>query len=425
MIAFIEEHKSVVKSKSKTTDASKKKRSDFLKDADKLFWIGRPDIKCILKKSSVSNEQYKKDVEFLKIQKKHREVACLGSVDSSYRITKKKALERKNSRNRAKKNEASKHEQEVADSESTSSETDEASQSEDLNEHFEPTPKKTKSNPKFGKNFAKNLAMTATVRSVSANSMVHICTDLLVNAGEEINEYSLSTSTIQRSKKKACSDNTARYQEGITRLVQNSKFPITLHYDGKMLSQLSGKDSSLEVLDRIAVSINVDGEIKLLGIPTAESGGSEDQFNAIDETLKNYQCLHGKVKCLCYDTCTVNTGPHTEVNRRFCDKYGEDILCFECMRHTTELNISHYRSCVMSHGSKAPEDLHFKRFKSSWNSIKEDIDYNKLKLFDLQKIKGTYLESKVQEAKDFYQTVLNEKVNKFIKKIISIFLNLY
>jgi len=75
----------------------------------------------------------------------------------------------------------------------------------------------------------------------------------------------------------------------------------------------------------------------------------------------------------------------------------------------------------MSHGSKAPEDLHFKRFKSSWNSIKEDIDYNKLKLFDLQKIKGTYLESKVQEAKDFYQTVLNEKVNKFIKKIISIF----
>ena len=28
MIAFIEEHKSVVKSKSKTTDASKKKKSD-------------------------------------------------------------------------------------------------------------------------------------------------------------------------------------------------------------------------------------------------------------------------------------------------------------------------------------------------------------------------------------------------------------
>ena len=59
--------------------------------------------------------------------------------------------------------------------------------------------------------------------------------------------------------------------------------------------------------ERIAVSVNCDGENMLLGIPTCISGTGKCQADAVSELLTNYE-LKNVIKGCVFDTTFTNTG---------------------------------------------------------------------------------------------------------------------
>ena len=68
--------------------------------------------------------------------------------------------------------------------------------------------------------------MMASARGVSSKSLLHVMTDLIVSAGENAQEYSMSQSTIIRARKSAIAKAAASYEDNIKSLASKSDFPI-------------------------------------------------------------------------------------------------------------------------------------------------------------------------------------------------------
>jgi len=91
--------------------------------------------------------------------------------------------------------------------------------------------------------------------------------------GNDINYYSLNRSSIRRECHKLRQDISQQL---------NSKFnpntPLTVHWDGKLLKDLTGK----ELVDRLPVIVSGLETNQLLGVPILISGTGEAQATAVN-----------------------------------------------------------------------------------------------------------------------------------------------
>jgi len=78
---------------------------------------------------------------------------------------------------------------------------------------------------------------------------------------------------------------------------------IVLHWDGKLLSGLNGK----ETVDRLPIVITNNGKEQLLDVPKLLKGTSKAQAEAIYQYLVEWR-LMDHVKAMCFDTTASNTG---------------------------------------------------------------------------------------------------------------------
>ena len=62
--------------------------------------------------------------------------------------------------------------------------------------------------------------------------------------------------------------------------------------------------------------LNIDGDIKLLGIPPMETGTVQSQYETLLEFLEEYGVTE-TVSALCSDTTATNTGQRTVTNMKF------------------------------------------------------------------------------------------------------------
>ena len=79
--------------------------------------------------------------------------------------------------------------------------------------------------------------MMASARGVSSKSLLHVMTDLIVSAGENAQEYSMSQSTIIRARKSAIAKAATSYKDNIKSLASKYDFPIFAHFYGKLLDE--------------------------------------------------------------------------------------------------------------------------------------------------------------------------------------------
>ncbi|XP_011704858.1 PREDICTED: uncharacterized protein LOC105460119, partial [Wasmannia auropunctata] len=107
---------------------------------------------------------------------------------------------------------------------------------------------------------------------------------------------------------------------------------ITVHWDGKMLPALMGK----EQVDRLPVLISYKGSEKLLGIPAISSGTGNKQACAVYELLNEWE-LCDKVQALCFDTTASNTGCLQGASVLLEQKIGRDLLYLPCRHHIYEI----------------------------------------------------------------------------------------
>ena len=81
--ALIDNWENMKKSQSKKTKNAEKARKLFKKDGKKVLWIGKKNIRDILKKRNTDRDSFLSDMEFLKDQKKDRKMT-LGGKDKEY-----------------------------------------------------------------------------------------------------------------------------------------------------------------------------------------------------------------------------------------------------------------------------------------------------------------------------------------------------
>ena len=85
---LIDSWETLKKSKNKDSKAAEKSREEFKNKGEQAFWIGKDNIKEILKKTSLDKLSYYVDIKFLKDQKSSR-LMTLGSKDMRYKTVNK------------------------------------------------------------------------------------------------------------------------------------------------------------------------------------------------------------------------------------------------------------------------------------------------------------------------------------------------
>ena len=114
----------------------------------------------------------------------------------------------------------------------------------------------------------------------------------------DVNDYSINRSSIRRERHKLCQDISQQLKSKF-----NPNTPLTVHWDGKPLKDLTGK----ELVDRVPVIVSGLEIYKLLGVPKLISVTGEAQGTAVTQLLENWGVQH-LIRALCFDTTTTNTG---------------------------------------------------------------------------------------------------------------------
>ena len=136
----------------------------------------------------------------------------------------------------------------------------------------------------------------------------------------------------------------------------------TVHYDGKLLHELSQykvkpwKDDHLAIIFQ---SVNIPHGEQLLGIPPLDGGTGEHQKDAIVELLDMYNVRNHTV-ALCQNTTAANTGPYKGAFIMLCKELRVALLRVDSRHHIKELHIKHYAGPVTPRGTSSPGDALFK-----------------------------------------------------------------
>lgn len=103
-----------------------------------------------------------------------------------------------------------------------------------------------------------------------------------------------------------------------------------------MLPTLTGKEKE----DRLPVLVTGVEIEKILSVPAIESGSRKDQAHAVYV----YGCitdwnLTGKIKALCFDTTSSNTGKDKGATVILKKLLKEDVLHMACRHHIMEITL--------------------------------------------------------------------------------------
>nr|XP_047139339.1 uncharacterized protein LOC124815150 [Hydra vulgaris] len=216
------------------------------------------------------------------------------------------------------------------------------------------------------KNILKKTALTAIGEGLSVRQHTAIVASVIANSGGDVTNFAISSSTAFRH---------------VTDLVKSSSLPIILHFDGKIVKEFT---SGIEhQLDRLAVSIRIDGQSELLGVPHLSSSTGETQKNTIIKLLHQFD-IFDKLQGCVFDTTSVNTGNKKGVCIRLAAELDRPLLLLACRHHIYERHIIHCWNIYPSSKINGPDNPLFKKLKDVWNSIDQNsIVLNKVKIEDI------------------------------------------
>src|SRR6218665_1372303 len=117
--------------------------------------------------------------------------------------------------------------------------------------------------------------------------------------GVDLDDVALSRNTIQRARHETRSVVASEIRTTFT-----VDSPVLLHWDGKLLPDISG---SKEVVDRVAILVTSGHLEQLLAVPKIGCGTGQQQCDACLCALDDWQ-LRSKVLGLVFDTTSSNTG---------------------------------------------------------------------------------------------------------------------
>src|SRR6218665_321030 len=143
-------------------------------------------------------------------------------------------------------------------------------------------------------------------------------------------EITVNRSTIRRLRKGCRANFAASIKKDFA-----EKVPLVVHWDGKLLQDLTGK----EHVDWLPVLVSGHGVNKLLGVPKLTSGTRENTAAAVYTLLQNWSVAN-RVKAMCFDTTSSNTGHRVGACILLEQKLERDPIYLACPHHIMELIIT-------------------------------------------------------------------------------------
>ncbi|XP_065678315.1 uncharacterized protein LOC136093333 [Hydra vulgaris] len=210
------------------------------------------------------------------------------------------------------------------------------------------------------KNILKKTALTAIGEGLSVRQHTAIVASVIANSGGDVTNFAISSSTEFRVAKEVVTKEGEKIKKHVTDLVKSSSLPIILHFDGKIVKEFT---SGIEhQLDRLAVSIRIDGQSELLGVPHLSSSTGETQKNTIIKLLHQFD-IFDKLQGCVFDTTSVNTGNKKDVCIRLAAELDRPLLLLACRHHIYERHIIHCWNIYPSSKINGPDNPLFKKLK--------------------------------------------------------------
>ncbi len=197
---------------------------------------------------------------------------------------------------------------------------------------WEPTPSTSK------QIVASKTTLTAKVKRVSVRAQ----SELLLEASETlgVSYKGLSKSNVHRIGKQVIQYTAKTARENIQSKKGKS---MVLHYDGKIVKELTkGKKLSR---DRVALTVNIDKENYVLGVPPCPDSTGESQYCEKNKVLNDYD-IKDDIVGLVFDTTASNTGREKVVNIRLNQSLNRPLLNLACRHHVKECHIKSKTKCL-------------------------------------------------------------------------------
>ena len=290
------------------------KRNDFKNEAAKLFDVAKRDAMEEIEKDRLRSEQAKKeDTDFLIDQQGKRQMSMLGE-DKKY----SKAVERKVIRDTRGLVESvsplqntgsvtSTQENETHEKDNDSDDSNEEEVSDDDDFIIEQPKKKKKSSivVEIPSNIANLTAENVLRHGISARAHASIIANVVNVAGSDVNELSISASTMRRAGRKCAKEKACLIRERFAEL--NDKKTKVVHFDGKNVEELT--NNVVTKNERMAVLVSSpDLEYpQLLGVPAIPTGSGADQEATLAELIESWG-IKDHLVGMGFDTTASNTG---------------------------------------------------------------------------------------------------------------------
>jgi len=344
------------KRQSGPTTAAQKRLEAFNVELEKLCDISALDAFDQLKASR--RPSWQEDWDFLINQRKVPQVGLMQGLDSTLMQKEKRAAKRNERRSVKLIKEDIVHSIEESESEENSEN--------EMNE-FLPSPKK-KTRPSTitlelpVRHFSKELGQVADRCVISNRKQLQIQSRMIVAAGGDVRDFSLSVSTIRRQRRENRSEVYRLIRE---KWSETKPSHVIVHWDSKLIQHLTGRSA-----ERIAVLVSGGDELKtpkLLGIPPAENATGSTQKSVVVNLLEEWDVLDTVIG-LVFDTTASNTGIRNGCAKLIENELKHPILWLACRHHVYELHIRHVWFAIAGSANSPVEPL-LKRFQNDWDQL--------------------------------------------------------
>ncbi|XP_076298485.1 uncharacterized protein LOC143217788 [Lasioglossum baleicum] len=224
----------------------------------------------------------------------------------------------------------------------------------------EPGPSKPKRKRGSKQVITLKLMSTLDACKVSDCDAARIIVAISQALGHDINDLTISRSSIRRYRTELRKKHSQMLRAAFS---QHEIDAVTVHWDGKMLPALVGK----EKVERLPVVITCRGREHLLGVPIIPTSTGRDQALAVHDLLKEWD-ICDKVQALSCDTTASNMGHLQGACVILEHVIGRYLLYLPCRHHMYEIVLRAVFEKKMSH-STGPNVPIFKRFQQAWPNI--------------------------------------------------------
>src|SRR5688572_32566614 len=179
--------------------------------------------------------------------------------------------------------------------------------------------------------------------------------DIVMWTGELI----ISPSAIHQARK----DNRAALAAEI-RESFDPNVPLTIHWDGKIMPDLTGTERGC--VDRLQIMVSGCDVTKLLAIPKLKSGTAAVMSDACLAEIRSWG-LEDRIVAMSFDTTASNTGCKGGVCIKLEAELGKDSLNLACRHHVSEIVLEKVFS--LHDSARSPKLALFSHFHDFWPQI--------------------------------------------------------